>query len=365
MIYVILNLLIIVIISFIIYINKGYFKLEDLIITVLLIFITDLFIIFSDYNIQVNDVEVWSGKIIEVNHTEEWDEWIPPRTETYVTSDGKGGTTTETRIIAGYWQHHSASNEIKTTDNGWIYVSNTPDGKRMNDDFVNSNKELAKYFPIGNATASTHIYENKLKASYSSIYKRKRVDFKKYNLPQYPNKLNSKMSIDRIIGDIPNKEENLNLLDKWNTNLNDTNNKNNKNNIKGYKQVNLIFVNLGDVTEDYGFLLQDYWENGKKNDFIICFGAKGNEIKWCNVFSWSEIERLKIDIKDYMLDKKYIDNFDGIMNDVGNLIEQKFQRKAFADFDYIHINVSIFAKIIMFISTIIYFYVFYIKKILK
>lgn len=298
-----------------------------------------------DISSAATDYEVYSGKIINVEHVEEWDEWIPPREETYTETDSKGNTVAKTRIIPGYWEHHYATNYITTSDDGTHNVNKTPDGRTLNDSFVNSTEELQQYFPIGSPTASVHTYENKVQAS-DSLYKNEEIDIEDYkNLPEYPSTVKADLSISRIVGDVPNKEEAVIRLNQLNTELNDTNNANNIENTKSYKQCNLIFVNLGDVPQDYGFALQNYWENGNKNDFIVTFGMKDGEVTWCYPISWTEVESLKTDVKHYMMNTGKIEDFVPITEDIAQMVERKFKRKEFADFDYIQVRVSLGAKI--------------------
>lgn len=46
---------------------------------------------------------------------------------------------------------------------------------------------------------------------------------------------------------------------------------------------------------------KDYWKNGNKNEFIICIGTDENyKIRWGEVISWTEMEELKIEYRDYV-----------------------------------------------------------------
>lgn len=347
--YILYGVVALLIFSAIIHLFINKIDLSTVAICLMIIVLSYSAIVGIDYIQQTNDYEIWSGKVTKVRHEEEWDEWHPPRTETYTETDSKGNTVTKTREIPGYWEHHEAKNYITTSDEGEFRVYETLDGKKFNDSFVNSNTELEEYYPVGMATASVHNYENKLKASYS-IFKHKDIDLSDYeDMPEYPIQQN-KLTVNRLIGDFKDKDKLSKYLDLINSNLNDTNNKNNKENIKSYKQVNLMFVNFGDKDESYGYALQDYWENGAKNDFIVTFGTdKNNKATWCYVFSWTDVEILKTDVREYIMSLDDLDNFTEIMDHISELIEKKFDRKEFKDFDYIQIETTTTSKIIMLI----------------
>lgn len=326
----------------------------------LILFLIMSGIVCIDYKKQTDDTEIWSGKIVSVEHEEEYEEFIPPKTETYTTTDSKGNTVTKTRTKPAYWEHHCAKNYIKTTDRGTISVDETPDGKRLDDDFVNSTEELEEFYPVGSPTASLHTYENKLKASYS-IFKHEGINLDEYSdLPEYPSEVTSRYSVKRLIGEFKDSEK-LNLhLDNINTRLNDTENPNNKDKVKSYKQVNMMFVNFGDKTEDYGWALQDYWENGAKNDFVITFGTDNSgNITWCHAFSWTDVEILKSDVREFMIGKN-VKEFETVMNGVADLVEEKFDRKQFAEFDYIQVEVSKVSRNLIFVVVAVACVVYYI-----
>lgn len=342
---------------FMLSIRRGFDIYKCIIaLAVLIIFIVCI-ITYVDLGFKTMDTEIWSGEITSVEHNEEWDEWIPPRTETYTTTDSKGNIVTKTRIIDGYWEHHDASNYITTSDEGRKYVSKTPNGKSFTDSFVNSNSELEEYYPIGSPTASVHTYKNKVKTSYS-LYKYQKVNLKQYpDLPDYPTEQNSDFTITRIIGSVPNNSESIKKLNELNLYLNDTNNPNNSEGQKSYKQCNLIFVNMGDVPYDYGYALEQYWQGGKKNDFVVAFGMKDNKVTWCNPFSWTEVESLKTEVKDYMVNLESVEDFVPVIKDVGHMVESDFVRKQFADFDYIQVELGAVAKILIILVEIIGFFI--------
>lgn len=312
----------------------GMFLLASFLITII---VTGI-----DFSIQTSDEEVWSGRIISVDHKEEWDEVV---TETYADDEGKEHTKT-------HIEHHNAENSIKTSDNGFTYVNKSLDGAtRFDDRYPNTTQELEKFYPIGTPTSSVHTYKNKVQASYS-IYKHKDINLEEYkDLPKYPTEMKNDIQIDRFIGNIKNKDRVIKCLDETNSELNSKQNN---------KQVNLIFVNLGNKPQDYGFALQDYWEGGNKNDFMVCFGSKNNNVTWCYPFSWADSqksERLKINVRNYMKKVNLNDDFNKNIEDIGDMVKKDFERKEFADFNYIDIEVSKVAYVFIIILNVVAGYV--------
>ena len=353
MLFIIVGINILCIFGFLRYLLSKEIRIDVVLTSICIMTVLFALIIFIDYKSQTDDYEIRSGEITGVEHKEEWVERIPEKIETYTETDSNGKMVTKTRVIPAKYIHHEAENYVTTSDRGTFEVYETLDGKKFTDYFVNSDKELEKYYPIGKVTSSVHKYENKIKASYS-IFKHKNIDLKDYKyLPEYPLKQNGDLNIDRLIGDFENKKELNNLLNRVNSRLNDTDNPNNTNNTKSYKQVNLMFVNMGNVDEDYGYALQDYWRNGAKNDFIVAFGTdKNNKPIWCNTFSWSDVEILKMEVSDYIMSKDNLGDFKSVINNVSKMVEDKFERKQFKDFDYIQVDTGTFANVLMVIILI-------------
>lgn len=309
-------------------------------------------IVFIDYSVKTTDTEVWSGRVVDWKHIEEWDEWHPPVTT--CSSDGNGNETCST--TPGYYEHHDAENYIVTTDGGSIFVSQAPDGTSFDDNYPNHTEELMKYWPYGTPTASTHTYVNKVKASYS-IYKHKDIDVSEFpDLPDYPKDNRDYINIDRIIGDVPKRDSALQLLAEKNAELNkmipDPVNPGKK---RSWKQVNMIFVNVGaDKPIEYGYALQDKWQGGNKNDFVVAFSLNDkNQVDWVYPFSWSEVEILKLEVRDYLLNLQEIDDFNQVVEDVSVMVANKFERKEFADFNYLQIEASPWVSVVIVILHIV------------
>jgi len=186
--------------------------------------------------------------------------------------------------------------------------------------------------------------------------KHKQIDVKQYpDLPEYPKEVHDYFYIDRILGNVPNKQNALIDLNKWNTELNkDISDPDKPGKTKSWKQVNLIFVNVGEnKPQEYGFALQDKWEGGNKNDFVVSFSMNNDgKLNWVYPFSWSESEELKLDVIDYMMNQKQIKDFIPVVDQVSKKVADKFVRKQFADFSYLQIDISNVATVFIWVFNI-------------
>lgn len=296
--------------------------------------------ILIDFYAQTYDTEVWSGRVTSVDHKEEWDEYHPESTSCRTDSDGDRVCTTR----KAYWEHHYAENYIYTSDGGRIEVDNPYSGGRsFNDSYPNTDGELEEFFPIGMPSASVHSYENRVNASYS-LFKNKNIDLKLYpDLPDYPDSVYGYTDIPRIVGDIPNKKAATAYLNEVNSELNkQVEDPERPGKTKAWKEVNLIFVNVGaDKPREYGLALQDKWQNGNKNDFVVSFSMDSSgRVQWAYAFSWSEVDILKLEVQDLVMGVGQVADFVDVIDPVADKVAELFVRKSFSDFDYLQIDPS-------------------------
>lgn len=311
-----------------------------------------------DVKAKTTAIETWSGTVTNIEHKEVWDEWHPPRDETVTTTDSDGNTSTYTVHHPGYWQHHYATNYIWTSDGGEFVIKQLLDGKIANDNYINSNDELAAYYPIGSPSASIHTFENRVQTSYS-VYITNDVDETLYEgLPEYISSTYNYIDVDRFIGFNSNGEANK-LLSKKNSWLNEfIPDPENEGKMRSWKQVNLVFVNLGtNKTSDWGFALENKWQRGAKNDFIVSLSTdETGQVLWCYPISWSESELCKIEIRNLVVGKTLIteDDYKRMINEVSDIVAEKFERKQFADFSYISVPISTSTIVI---DSVIFFFI--------
>lgn len=99
---------------------------------------------------------------------------------------------------------------------------------------------------------------------------------------------------------------------------------------------NLIIVQFpGKTGITYSEYLKSKWLGGKQNDLIICIGGNPNKPEWTQVISWSESEKLKIELRQYVLEKGM--TLETLKN-MQSMIISGFKKRNWKDFDYIQIE---------------------------
>lgn len=308
---------------------------------------------------QTRDTEWW-GSIIDVAwHYEAWDEYIHATCSRQVPSgtDANGNTTyTIEYYDCSYVDYHPEYFEAITTSGEVIGISgsyytyltglfNNRSFKDMHRDYHSrdgdayytnwdNQKETAQ--PI----VTQHSYENKVAVS-SDVFNFPEVDtsdVKLYGLFDYP-KLKKDYSIQTILGvkDLKAEKE----VAYWNGILGPK------------KQARLWFLIFKDKPKSAGQKQEMYWKGGNKNELIVCIGVdKDNNIQWNYPFSWTEVVRLKHNVRDYFYEQegKKLDLIKSIQF-VAQEVNTHFIRKQFADFDYLTVDPPLWATILVFILT--------------
>ncbi len=329
------------------YVDNGQFNPDVLFRRIrrytILMLVVILLTRYIEKNRLTEDVEVWSGEILEVAHTPSSTEWIPPKTVTYKDSDGR----TIKREEPGRWIHHEAENEIKTSDNGWERVTHGIDENgnkvKFGDDYPASNEDLEKYYPVGRGTASVHSYENLLQLDTSIYSYEGEIDLDVYELPEYPIEREN-FRVKRAIGEFGVKNI-ADRVDEMNRYLN----------VELGKQVNFVLVNLGSYAEkEEAYALRAKWKNGKKNDYILAmsYDVSTKVVNWVLPISWTESfelnNRLVQDLTGATME---VDNLLGkVLTEIGN----SYERKEMSDYaGYIKYKQSMLLGIIQAVIAVI------------
>lgn len=82
------------------------------------------------------------------------------------------------------------------------------------------------------------------------------------------------------------------------------------------------------------------YAGGNKNEFIYCIGVDSyNKINWCHIISWSQVEILKIEAKNFVNNMKHLDLIK-LGEYTQTAISTKFIKRDFRKFDYLSVNIS-------------------------
>lgn len=98
------------------------------------------------------------------------------------------------------------------------------------------------------------------------------------------------------------------------------------------------------------------WKGGKKNEVTLCLGLNtDNSVKWSYVISWTPNERLKINLRDYAM-QKYKDTPVDLVDVVQRLAtdcKNNYERKHSADWAYLSIEPPTWALVANWIVTLL------------
>ena len=83
---------------------------------------------------------------------------------------------------------------------------------------------------------------------------------------------------------------------------------------------------------------RSYWYGGNKNEFVVCLGLQGGEVKWARAFSWADEPVLEVKVADWFRrnPKKELADFLSWLE--GNYM--LWTRKEFSDFSYIRVSLA-------------------------
>lgn len=95
---------------------------------------------------------------------------------------------------------------------------------------------------------------------------------------------------------------------------------------------------------------KDYWKNGNKNELILCIGVdKEGTVLWGEVFGWTEVDALKIDIRDF-IEQGMVKLDDASLLSLGEYCKsemmKRFVKPDFRKFAHLSIEPSMTIKII-------------------
>lgn len=195
-----------------------------------------------------------------------------------------------------------------------------------------------------------HLYENRVQASHS-VFKFQKVseeDIKKYGLYSYEYGYGV-FDYNPLIGIYDPVA--ANKLRWWNAHLGDT------------KKVHMLVLVFTDQPRLAGDLQESYWCGGNKNEFVLCIGIdKDRRMQWTKVFSWTEQDRLKIDVERSIYMMFSAEGEDSVhrpvdlslvVDSMATKVKRSFVKKSFKDFKYLSVEPSGMALLVTFVITVV------------
>ena len=299
-------------------------------------------------SVNAQDTEYLGSYVTKITYYEPWDEMVRVshtrrvpcgrdsngntiyRTETYYTWERKYHSEKYTYMDnESGWEHHLSKNQYETIkkrlgDNS-VFRDMHRNYHRIDGDAYDIfwDKTIEKLYDI----TTTHSYKNKIKSSHShTIFKHINISKEEADsigLYEYPPiKI---MNQNPIIGkNLPDKD--IQRIKYINAIYGKT---------KQFRTYILIYENKDiEISE----LQKSYWQNGNKNEFIVCLGVIRDSVVWSNAFSWCDEPKLEVLTRDYFINNPKLN-----IDEYGRWLQTqmpKWERKEFEDFDYISIDLS-------------------------
>lgn len=291
-------------------------------------------------SVNSSDTEYLGGYVNRITYYEPWDEMVHVR-HTRTNSDG------ETEVYYTWErEYHSERYTYVDNESNWEHYLSKKEyeiiKKRMGDKAVFRDMHRDYHRIDGDAydiywdktvehlydITTPHSYTNKIKASQShTIFKYSDIseeDAKELGLYEYPD-INL-MNQNPIIGRYASDKDKQRI--KY---INATYGKTHQ------FRVYMLFYEGKDI--EISEQQKAYWQNGNKNEFVVCLGTQRDSVVWCNPFSWCDEPKLEALTRDYFIQNPKVD-IDAYGKWLQSQIPTKWKRKEFSDFEYIHIGLS-------------------------
>ena len=310
---------------------------------------------------QTHDKEYWGGWVTTTEYYEDWNETVPCSHTKYCTRSYPCGNQTCTDEYAcgtehlydvdyhsPYWQVVDSNGiAIGVTQSRFEYLCTKFRNRRFVDLHRNYHtNDGDKYAATWDGrednievVTTIHNYENRVQAS-SSVFNFITVDPKKYDLFEYP-EIYDDYKCHSVLGNGGPTMINAQWkLDYWNARLG------------AAKQIRMFILVFMDKPLEAAVEQESYWKGGNKNEFILAIGVnKQHEVQWAYVISWTPVESLKIEARNFAVEQKQLDLVK-IADWLGHNIREKWVRKQFADFSYITVEPPTWAVILALLLTI-------------
>ena len=291
-------------------------------------------------SVNSSDTEYLGGYINRITYYEPWDEMVEVthtrtnsdgETETYTTWERKYHSERYTYVNnESKWEHHLSKKEYEKIKqrmgNKSVFRDMKRDYHRIDGDaydiyWDNTPEHLYDL-------TYEHLYKNKVKAlqtntifRYSDLKENEISELGVYDYPSI-----DLMRQNPIIGRTVSDE--------------DTQKIRYINAIYGAKYQFRMYILIYDNADiEISEIQKAYWQNGNKNEFVVCLGTQKDSVVWCNPFSWCDSPKLEVLTREYFIENPKLD-----IKSYGDYIEKQIPtqwvRKEFKDFNYITVGLS-------------------------
>lgn len=267
--------------------------------------------------ISVSDDEFWGFNGVEAVYDEPFQYW-GTCSRTYACgedcyTDSKGNRSCSTRFCTEYYDCKKWGGDVATLrdqSGGKRHISRARFKQLEREKWANTNtielnrqkqyriikdgdRRVTKWpgtWETAEPIAEMHTYENRTQSSSTmSFLEVTEVDVEKYSLFEYPTFYGGY----EVVTVMDASGRNWRKADQYFRYLNG---------ILGFKRRCRVWVLIfRDQPREAMHYQTGYWKNGNKNEFIICIGAdKEGNVTWGDVISWTEVEELKIEFRDFV-----------------------------------------------------------------
>lgn len=329
---------------------------------------------YSSESMVVKDVETWGNVLTQAHYYEDWDEEVPCRHEIPCShtkycedSDGKEYSCGTQHSNDGYYHsydvdYHSAYWEAIDDENNIHSISesqyrdfvkrwgNKPYFTDLHRDYhSNDGDKWSVNWPSTYEThefiASEHIWVNKIAKTDNSLRLPSvtKEEIQHYRIFEYP-KIVPWKKMPGILADsgIYVSQEAQKKINWLNGSL-------------GHKKEVRVWVLIfKNQTSESAYKQECLWQRGKQNEFTICISVDDTmKIQWASVFSWTDAELLKVEVRNYLqLEQKKL-NLPVFIDVLYDKIDKQYIRKDFEQFNYLTVETPTWAVITTFVITIL------------
>lgn len=314
---------------------------------------------FGTETSQTRDVEFWGGWVTEAHWYEDWNEYIHRTCYQCTSYDKNGACTGGYYYDCSYVRYHPEHWRVYDSNGGEHGVK-----KSVYDYFVKLFGHRPIFVDLGRnhhtndgdlykvvwpktpeavePVVTVHRYENRVQAA-KTVFKFQDVgatEITEYGLFSYPSP--TLFDYPTVLGDCGSTTEAGNESFRY---YNAT--------LGRSKQLRIWVLCFRGHGQEAGILQESLWAGGNKNEAVITIGLNSeDQVEWAYVFSWSEAEMFKVEIRDHLVSQGSLDLVEAADFAAGSL-KTHFVRKPFSEFSYLKVEPPTWAIITTFILTLL------------